>query len=241
MASTSKNLSKKAVVEKAASKVASRPASKAVAKSGANTAVKTAVKTLPNQDVPKRLIVGISGASGIIYGVRILQVLQGSGIETHLVMSDSARMTLSTEMSLSFEEVCDLATQVHNAKNIGATISSGSFKTMGMVVTPCSIRSLSEIAYGLTSTLLSRAADVVLKERRRLVLMVRETPLHAGHLKAMTQACENGAILLPPMPAFYARPKTLDDMVNHTVGRCLDLFDIETDMVNRWAGMGNKG
>ena len=241
MASTSKNLSKKAVVEKAASKVASRPASKAVAKSGANTAVKTAVKTLPNQDVPKRLIVGISVASGIIYGVRILQVLQGSGIETHLVMSDSARMTLSTEMSLSFEEVCDLATQVHNAKNIGATISSGSFKTMGMVVAPCSIRSLSEIAYGLTSTLLSRAADVVLKERRRLVLMVRETPLHAGHLKAMTQACENGAILLPPMPAFYARPKTLDDMVNHTVGRCLDLFDIETDMVNRWAGMGNKG
>jgi flavin prenyltransferase len=233
MASTSKNLSKKAVVEKATS----RAASKAIAKGGANTAV----KTLPNQDVSKRLIVGISGASGIIYGVRILQVLQGSGIETHLVMSDSARMTLSTEMSLSFEEVCDLATQVHNAKNIGATISSGSFKTMGMVVAPCSIRSLSEIAYGLTSTLLSRAADVVLKERRRLVLMVRETPLHAGHLKAMTQACENGAILLPPMPAFYARPKTLDDMVNHTVGRCLDLFDIETDMVNRWAGMGNKG
>ena len=189
---------------------------------------------------PRRLIVGISGASGIVYGVRILQVLQGSGIETHLVMSESARMTLSTEMSLSFEEVCDLASQVHNAKNIGATISSGSFKTMGMVVAPCSIRSLSEIAYGLTSTLLSRAADVVLKESRRLVLMVRETPLHAGHLKAMTQACENGAILLPPMPAFYARPKTLDDMVNHTVGRCLDLFDIQTDMVQRWAGMGAK-
>ena len=191
-----------------------------------------------SHDTPRRLIVGISGASGIVYGVRILQVLQGSGIETHLVMSDSARMTLSTEMSLSFEEVCDLATQVHKAKNIGATISSGSFKTMGMVVAPCSIRSLSEIAYGLTSTLLSRAADVVLKERRRLVLMVRETPLHAGHLKAMTQACENGAILLPPMPAFYTRPQTLDDMVNHTVGRCLDLFDIETDLVSRWAGMG---
>jgi 4-hydroxy-3-polyprenylbenzoate decarboxylase len=187
---------------------------------------------------PRRLIVGISGASGIIYGVRILQVLVGSGIETHLVMSDSAKMTLATEMDMSIKQVQDLATEVHNAKNIGATISSGSFKTMGMVVAPCSIRSLSEIAYGMTTSLLSRAADVALKERRRVVLMVRETPLHAGHLKAMTQASENGAILMPPMPAFYARPKTLDEMVNHSVGRCLDLFGIETALVNRWAGMG---
>ncbi len=194
-----------------------------------------------DRPTPRRLIVGISGASGVIYGVRILQVLQGSGIETHLVMSDAARLTLSTETDLTHKQVEALATEVHNAKNIGATISSGSFKTMGMVVAPCSIRSLSEIAYGLTSGLLSRAADVVLKERRRLVLMVRETPLHAGHLKAMTQACENGAILMPPVPALYARPQTLDDMINHTVGRCLDLFDIETDLVARWAGMGKAG
>ena len=186
----------------------------------------------------RRLIVGISGASGIVYGVRILQVLQHSGIETHLVMSDSARMTLATELDMSVKEVEALATEVHNAKNIGATISSGSFKTMGMVVAPCSLKSLSEIAYGMTGGLLSRAADVVLKERRRLVLMIRETPLHSGHLRTMLQASENGAILMPPVPALYARPKSIDDMVNHTVGRCLDLFDIETDLVKRWAGMG---
>jgi 4-hydroxy-3-polyprenylbenzoate decarboxylase len=187
---------------------------------------------------PRRLIVGISGASGIVYGVRILQVLQHSDIETHLVMSDSARMTLATELDMSVKEVEALASEVHNAKNMGATISSGSFKTMGMVVAPCSIKSLSEIAYGMTSGLLSRAADVVLKERRRLVLLIRETPLHSGHLRTMLQASENGAILMPPVPALYARPQSIDDMVNHTVGRCLDLFDIETDLVKRWAGMG---
>ena len=182
---------------------------------------------------PRRLIVGISGASGIVYGVRILQVLQHSDIETHLVMSDSARMTLATELDMSVKEVEALASEVHNAKNIGATISSGSFKTMGMVVAPCSIKSLSEIAYGMTSGLLSRAADVVLKERRKLVLLIRETPLHSGHLRTMLQASENGAILMPPVPALYARPQSIDDMVNHTVGRCLDLFDIETDLVKR--------
>jgi flavin prenyltransferase len=192
----------------------------------------------PNTSPSKRLIVGISGASGIIYGVRILQALQGTGIETHLVMSDSARITLGAEMDLSIKDVEALASVVHNAKNIGATISSGSFKTMGMVVAPCSIRSLSEIAYGMTTSLLTRAADVVLKERRRLVLMVRETPLHAGHLRAMTQAVENGAILMPPVPAFYAKPQSLDEMVNHSVGRCLDLFDIDTNLVARWPGMG---
>jgi flavin prenyltransferase len=189
---------------------------------------------------PARLIVGISGASGVVYGIRILQVLQGSGIETHLVMSDSARLTLTSETALSLKQVEALASVVHNTKNIGATISSGSFKTMGMVVAPCSIRSLSEIAYGMTTTLLSRAADVVLKERRRLVLLVRETPLHVGHLRAMAQAAENGAVIMPPVPAFYAKPKSLDEMVNHTVGRCLDLFDIETGLVERWAGMGKK-
>ena len=187
---------------------------------------------------PRRLIVGISGASGIVYGVRILQVLQHSDIETHLVMSDSARMTLATELDMNVKEVESLASEVHNAKNIGATISSGSFKTMGMVVAPCSIKSLSEIAYGMTSGLLSRAADVVLKERRRLVLLIRETPLHSGHLRTMLQASENGAILMPPVPALYARPQSIDDIVNHTVGRCLDLFDIETDLVKRWSGMG---
>jgi 4-hydroxy-3-polyprenylbenzoate decarboxylase len=198
----------------------------------------TTQKNIPSPPAPRRLIVGISGASGVVYGVRILQVLQGSGIETHLVMSDSAKMTLATESDLSVKAVEALATEVHNAKNIGATISSGSYKTMGMVIAPCSIRSLSEIAYGTTSSLLTRAADVVLKERRRLVLMVRETPLHKGHLRALLQASENGAIIMPPVPALYARPESLDDMINHTVGRCLDLFDIDTDLAKRWAGMG---
>jgi 4-hydroxy-3-polyprenylbenzoate decarboxylase len=131
-----------------------------------------------------------------------------------------------------------LAACVHNIRNIGPNISSGSFKTMGMIVAPCSIRSLSEIAWGNTGSLLTRAADVVLKERRRLVLMVRETPLHTGHLKSLLQVAESGAIIMPPVPAFYARPKTLDDMINHSVGRCLDLFDIDTSLVTRWNGLG---
>ena len=199
----------------------------------------TTPKNIPSPPAPRRLIVGISGASGVVYGVRILQVLQGSCIETHLVMSDSAKMTLATESDLSVKAVEALATEVHNAKNIGATISSGSYKTMGMVIAPCSIRSLSELAYGMTSSLLTRAADVVLKERRRLVLMVRETPLHKGHLRALLQASENGAIVMPPVPAFYAKPSSIDDVVNHTVGRCLDLFEIETSLVTRWQGVGH--
>jgi len=186
---------------------------------------------------PRRLVVGISGASGAAYGIRILQVLQGSGIETHLVMSDSARLTVATECDMGVKEIEALATEVHHARNIGASISSGSFKTLGMVVAPCSMRSLSEIAYGNTTGLLTRAADVVLKERRRLVLMVRETPLHNGHLKSMLQASENGAVIMPPVPAFYARPQSLDEMIAHTVGRCLDLFDIDTQLVRRWAGL----
>jgi 4-hydroxy-3-polyprenylbenzoate decarboxylase len=188
--------------------------------------------------VQKRLIVGISGASGAIYGVRILQALKGSDIETHLVMTESARITLAAETDMSIGEVEALAGCVHNIRNIGANISSGSFKTMGMIVAPCSIRSLSEIAWGNTGSLLTRAADVVLKERRRLVLMVRETPLHTGHLKSLLQAAESGAIIMPPVPAFYAKPKTLDDMINHSVGRCLDLFDIDTSLVTRWGGLG---
>jgi 4-hydroxy-3-polyprenylbenzoate decarboxylase len=153
-------------------------------------------------------------------------------------MTESARLTLSSELDMSVKEVEALATEVHHIKNIGATIASGSFKTMGMVIAPCSIRSLSEIAWGGTTSLLSRAADVVLKERRRLVLMVRETPLHAGHLKTMMQATENGAIIMPPVPAFYSKPSTIDEMVNHTVGRCLDLFDIETHLTKPWQGIG---
>ena len=187
---------------------------------------------------PRRLIVGISGASGAIYGIRILQALQGSGVETHLVMSESARITLASECDMTAPQVEALASEVHHVRNIGATISSGSYQTIGMVVAPCSIRTLSEVAWGNTSSLLSRAADVVLKERRRLVLMLRETPLHAGHIQSMQQATTNGAIIMPPVPAFYARPKTIDDIVNHSVGRVLDLFGIETNLVERWAGLG---
>jgi flavin prenyltransferase len=187
---------------------------------------------------PKRLIVGMSGASGAIYGIRILQALQGTDIETHLVMSESARITMASECDFTAPQVESLASEVHHVRNIGATVSSGSFKTMGMVVAPCSIRTLSEIAWGNTSSLLTRAADVVLKERRRLVLMLRETPLHAGHIQSMLQATNSGAIIMPPVPAFYARPQTIDDIVNHSVGRVLDLFDIPTDLVERWKGLG---
>jgi 4-hydroxy-3-polyprenylbenzoate decarboxylase len=156
-------------------------------------------------------------------------------------MSRSAEITLAYEMDLKVKDVHALADVVYPISDIGAAISSGSFKTEGMVVAPCSIRSLSEIAYGTTTNLLSRAADVVLKERRRLVLILRETPLHAGHLRTMTHATENGAIIMPPVPAFYARPKTVDDIVNHTVGRALDLFGIENAMVKRWGEAGGSG
>lgn len=182
----------------------------------------------------QRIIVGISGASGIIYGVRALQLLRDCGVETHLVMTKSAELTLHYEMDLSADEVKALATKVHAVRNVGASIASGSFRTAGMLVAPCSIRSMSEIATGVTSTLLTRAADVVLKERRRLVLMVRETPLHTGHLRSMTQLSEMGAVIAPPVPAFYARPESLDAMVTQTVSRALDLFDIDTGQVTRW-------
>lgn len=184
--------------------------------------------------VPRRLIVGISGASGVIYGIRLLEILRGLGIESHLVLSKAAEMTIAYETERRVADVKALADTVHDPRDVGAAISSGSFRTMGMVVAPCSIRSLSEIAYGNTTGLLSRAADVVLKERRRLVLMVRETPLHLGHLRAMTQAAEAGAIIAPPVPAFYARPDSLADLVDHTVGRVLDLFDIDSGGVKRW-------
>ena len=193
---------------------------------------------IPNPaPTPRRLIVGITGASGAIYGVRLLKLLQPLTIETHLVMSRSAQLTLAQETDLQVSDVTDLADVVHQADNIGAAISSGSFRTLGMVIAPCSMRSLAEIATGVTSSLVTRAADVVLKERRRLVLMVREAPLHLGHLRSMTAAAEIGAVLYPPVPAFYARPESLEQMVDHTLGRVLDLFDIATDVVSRWPGM----
>jgi 4-hydroxy-3-polyprenylbenzoate decarboxylase len=185
---------------------------------------------------PKRLIVGISGASGTIYGLRLLEALRAAGIETHLVMSKAAQVTLAYEMSLKVADIHAVASVVHRVDDIGATIASGSFRTMGMIVAPCSIRSLSEIASGVTSNLLTRAADVVLKERRRLVLMVRETPLHLGHLRAMVQVTEMGAIVMPPVPAFYARPETVEDVVAHSVGRALDLYEIDNSLVRRWGG-----
>ena len=184
----------------------------------------------------ERIIVGISGASGIVYGVRALQLLGACGIETHLVMTKSAELTLHHELDMSRSEIEALASEVHAIKNVGASIASGSFITTGMLIAPCSIRTMSEIATGVTSTLLTRAADVALKERRRLVLMVRETPLHTGHLRTMTQLSEMGAVIAPPVPAFYAKPENLDQMVTQSVARTLDLFDVDTGKVQRWTG-----
>ena len=166
-------------------------------------------------------------------------LLQPTDVEIHLVMSRSAKVTLTQELDMGVADVSALADVVHQVDNVGASISSGSFGTLGMVVAPCSMRSLSEIVSGVTSTLLTRAADVVLKERRRLVLIVREAPLHLGHLRSMTAATEMGAIIYPPAPAFYARPESLEQMVDHTLGRVLDLFDIETNAVNRWGGLNS--
>lgn len=183
----------------------------------------------------KRLIIGISGASGVIYGVRLLQALQDSPIETHLVMSRAVGITLKYESDMTVDDIKQLADVVYPTNDIGAAISSGSYRTLGMIIAPCSIKTMSEIAAGTTNTLLTRAADVALKDQRRLVLLVRETPLHLGHLRTMVQLAEMGAVIQPPVPAFYANPKTLEDMVNHTIGRTLDLFDIETEgLVKRW-------
>ncbi len=185
---------------------------------------------------PRRLIVGISGASGVVYGVRMLEMLHAiKDIETHLVMSKSAELTMAYETDYKPKDVKALASVVHPIGDIGASISSGSFKTMGMVVVPCSIRSMSEIATGVTTSLLSRAADVVLKEKRRLVLAVRETPLHGGHLRTMVTLSDIGAVVAPIVPALYNKPKTVDDVINHTVGRLLDFFGIET-RIKRWEG-----
>ncbi len=182
----------------------------------------------------QRLIVGISGASGVIYGIRMLETLRDMPVETHLVISKAAEVTLAYETDMKIAAVRELADVTYPESDIAAAISSGSFKTLGMVIAPCSIRSMSEITVGTTASLLTRAADVVLKERRRLVVMVRETPLHTGHLRTMTALSEMGAIIAPPLPALYTRPKTLDDVINHSVGRVLDLFGLDTGKVRRW-------
>jgi flavin prenyltransferase len=186
----------------------------------------------PEMTLP--LIVGISGASGAIYGIRLLEILNKIHVPAHLIVSKSAIQTLKEEADSSVEAVRKLAADTYSNSDIGAAVSSGSFRTHGMIIAPCSIRTLSDIAYGGTDNLLSRAADVQLKERRRVVLIVRETPLHAGHLRSMMAATENGAIVMPPVPAFYHKPKTIDDIVNQTVGRALDLFDIDSKVVKRW-------
>ncbi|WP_203290622.1 UbiX family flavin prenyltransferase [Maricaulis parjimensis] len=183
---------------------------------------------------PERLILGVSGASGLIYGIRALEALRELGIESHMVASKAAEMTLGYETDLSIRDFRSLADHVYKMPDVGAPIASGSFRTRGMLIAPCSVRTMSEIATGVTSSLLTRAADVVLKERRRLVLMVRETPFHLGHLRTMETLTEMGAVICPPLPAFYAMPKTIDDLVNQSVGRALDLFDLDWDGTRRW-------
>lgn len=185
-----------------------------------------------------RLVVGLTGASGSIYGIRLLEVLrQHPEVEVHLVISEAAAATIESETDMTVEAVADLADVVHSNRNMGASISSGSFKTAGMVIAPCSIKTLSAVAHSNTENLIARAADVTLKERRKLVLMVRETPFHLGHLKNMIRVTEMGGIILPPVPAFYNRPKSLDDIVNHSIGRVLDVFDIEHKLFERWKGI----
>jgi len=183
----------------------------------------------------KRIVVGISGASGAIYGIRLMEVLKGR-LETHLIISDLGRETISLETSYTVADVEGMASYVHGFHDLTAPLSSGSFRTEGMIILPCSIKTLSAVANSYSANLMARAADVTLKERRRLVLAVRETPLHTGHLRLMLQASEMGAVLFPPVPGFYHRPKTLDDIVDHSVGKILDLFDIEHDLFNRWDG-----
>jgi 4-hydroxy-3-polyprenylbenzoate decarboxylase len=193
-----------------------------------------ASKTVDRQGERARLVVGITGASGVVYGLRTLDALRELGVESHLVVSKSAALTLAQEADLSVAEVNARADVVHRAADVGAAIASGSFRTLGMIVAPCSVRTMSEIATGVTSSLLTRAADVTLKERRTLVLMVRETPLHLGHLRTLTKLAEMGAVIAPPLPAFYAKPTSIAEMVDQSVGRALDLFDLSWKPVKRW-------
>ena len=185
----------------------------------------------------KRIVVGMSGSSGVIYGIRMLEVLaQNPVVETHLILSQAAKMNIGIETEWSVADVEALADEVHNNKNIGASIASGSFKTAGMIVVPCSMKTLSGIANSYAENLIIRAADVMLKERRQLVIVPRESPLHTGHCELMLKASHIGAIICPPAPAFYTEPKTVDDIINHSVARVLDLFDIESDSLKRWQG-----
>ncbi|MDO9073862.1 MAG: UbiX family flavin prenyltransferase [Rubrivivax sp.] len=196
-----------------------------------------AAPTSPATPTPRRLIVAITGASGVVYGVRALQLLRAAGgIETHLILTASGVRTLAEETDTTAAEVRALADVVHSARDIGASVSSGSFRTLGMLVAPCSVKTLSGIAHCYNDELVVRAADVCLKERRRVVLLLRETPLHAGHIALMDQATRNGAVIMPPVPAFYARPATVMDIVDQTVGRALDLFEIDLPGVRRWDG-----
>ena len=195
-----------------------------------------------NHNVTKRLVVAITGAAGSIYGVRLLEELnRDQGIETHLVVSRAGYLNIATELDMRRSEVEALADVVHDDRDIGATIASGSFRTDGMIVAPCTMKTLAAISIGLADNLVSRAADVILKERRRLVLMVRETPLNLAHLRNMTAVTEMGGIIFPPVPSFYAKLENLDAMVNQTVGRMLDLFDIDSDLVRRWEGVKENG
>ncbi|MDO9536028.1 MAG: UbiX family flavin prenyltransferase [Bacillota bacterium] len=187
-----------------------------------------------------RIVVGISGATGAIYGIKMLEILHELEIETHLIISEASKRTIQLETNYEVEEVEKMAAEVHDINNIGASISSGSFKTSGMIIAPCAIKTLSAIANSFNTNLLIRAADVVLKERRKLVLLVRETPLHLGHLRLMTMVTEAGGILLPPMPAFYNHPQTMQDLINQTVGKVLDQFDIDHNLFSRWQGVEEK-
>jgi 4-hydroxy-3-polyprenylbenzoate decarboxylase len=188
-----------------------------------------------------RLIVGLSGSSGLPYGIRLLEVLRKLGThEIHLILTDAAKLNISVETDWRVKDVEALADVVHNVMNISASIASGSFRTEGMIVAPCSIRTLSAIAHSFADNLLVRAADVVLKERRRLIVMPREAPLHTGHCKLLYEASQLGIIVFPPMPTFYGRPRTIDDMVDTTIGRVLDLFGIDAGLVKRWTGVANK-
>ncbi len=186
---------------------------------------------------PRRLIVGVTGASGAVYGVRVLDACADLGIESHLIVSRAAALTLAQEAGLTPADLSARAAVTHKVGDVGATIASGSYRAMGMIVAPCSVRTMSEIATGVTASLLTRAADVTLKERRPLVLMVRETPLHLGHLRTLVALAEMGAIIAPPLPAFYARPQTIAEMVDQSVGRALDLFGLDWAPVRRWAGV----
>lgn len=194
------------------------------------------------KDAPNRLIIAITGATGAVYGVRLLQAVRNtSGIETHLMVSDAGVLNLHQELDMNRKDVEALAHVVHNVRDIGASIASGSFQSDGMIIAPCSMKTLASVAHGLSDNLITRAADVVLKERRRLVLMVRETPFNLAHLRNMTAVTEMGGIIFPPLPGFYQRPQTIAEMVDHTIGRVLDLFAIEHELAPRWHGLKSAG